>query len=83
MSSLDMKSWMWEHTREEHGGLVGADDGREDYRFRVPKTFRKCLDRQMDEDIQMQIRTKEGYKLLNSINEYYTPKSVEPIFRQL
>ena len=49
----DVKSWMWEHTRDCHGGVVGGDWGRTDYRMKVTGTFRKCLYRQIDEDIRI------------------------------
>ena len=77
-----VKSWMWEHTRDVHGGQVGAREGIGDYKFRVKQRFRKCLERQVNEDIRMQHYKKDGCMLLNSKNEWYMPKSVEPIFRQ-
>ena len=76
----DVKSWMWEHTRDVHGGQVGTIES--DYKFRVTKNYRKCLDRQVSEDILMKTSERDGYVLLNSKNEYYTPKTVETIFRQ-
>ena len=29
-----VKSWMWEHTHDHHGGVVGEDTGITDYRMR-------------------------------------------------
>ena len=78
-----MKSWMWEHSRDFHGGVVGGNGGLEDYRMRVTGRFRKCLDRQVDEDVRMQEHENSGGTILNSKHEYYTPKSVHPVFRQL
>ena len=77
-----VKSWMWEHTRDVHGGQVGEREGVGDYRFKVTNKFKKCLERQVNEDIRMQHHKKDGCTLLNSKNEWYTPKSVEPVFKQ-
>ena len=74
---------MWEHTRECHGGVLGDDGGMDDYKFRVAGRFRKCLQRQVDEDIRMQEYEKNGGIVLNLKREFYTPKSVQPEFRQL
>ena len=77
-----VKSWMWEHTRDHHGGVVGEDTGITDYRMSVTKKFEKCLYRQVFEDIRMQHCVSEGGSLLNSKNEYYTPKSVQAVLKQ-
>ena len=76
------KSWMWEHTRDNHQGSVGLNGGRDDYRFRVAGRFQKCLYRQVDEDVRMQNFEQSGGILLNSKYEYFMPKSVQPVFRQ-
>ena len=44
--------------------------------------FGKCLNRQVHEDIRMQKFVSKGGTLLNSKNEYFTPKSVQAIFKQ-
>ena len=77
-----VKSCMWEHTRDVHEGVVGAEGGIRDYKIEVTGTFTKCLPRQVDEDIRMQHYEAAGGVLLNSKHEYYTPKSVQTIFRQ-
>ena len=77
------RSWMWEHVRDVHHGLVGEGGGHLDFQFTVKNKFTKCLQRQVDEDIRMKLRENEGCVLLNSKNEYFTPKSVEVIFKQL
>ena len=82
MCKCDVKSWMWEHTRDRHGGVVGAEQGVGDYRMEVTGTFRKCLLRQIDEDVRIQSYEAEGGKLLNSKYEWFTPKSVHPVYRQ-
>ena len=65
---------MWEHTRDRHDGVVGEDMGMLDYQMKVTKKFEKCLYRQVLEDIRMQHCVSKGGSLLNSKNEYYTPK---------
>ena len=77
-----IKSCMWEHTRDVHGGAVGPDSGVNDYKVRVAGKFNKCLQRQVDEDIRMQEFEANGATLLNSKHEYFTPKSVQAVFRQ-
>ena len=61
---------------------MGDQEGMLDYRFRVSGTFKRCLQRQIDEGLQMKIKEAEGCVLLNSKNEWFTPKLVEPAFRQ-
>ena len=78
----DVKSWMWEHTRGVHGGLMGGQGGLLDYKFNVSGTFRKCLQRQVDEGLRMRIAEDDGKVLLNSKNEWFTPRLVVPAFRQ-
>ena len=78
----NVKLWMWEHTRDVHGGVVGVNRGLMDYKMCVTKKFKKCLDRQVFEDIRMQQCVEKGGTLLNSKNEYYTPKSVQVIYKQ-
>jgi hypothetical protein len=36
-----VKSWMWEHNRDQHSGVFGEDTGITDYRMRVTKKFEK------------------------------------------
>ena len=75
----DVKSWMWEHARDMHGGVVG---GMGDFNMKVTGKFRKCLERQVSEGIQITMCENEGGTLLNSKNEYFTPKNVETVFKQ-
>ena len=75
----DVKSWMWEHVRDMHGGVV---EGMGDFKMKVTGKFRKCLERQVSEGIQITLCKNEGGTLLNSKNEYFTPKNVETIFKQ-
>ena len=78
----DVKSWMWEHSRDYHEGQLGDGGGIEDYSFKVSGRFRKCLNRQIDEGLRMTASELEGTVLLNSKNEFFTPKIVMPVFRQ-
>ena len=79
----NVKSWMWEHVRDVHGGVVGENNGMNDYQMNVTGRFRKCLDRQVDEDLRLQEFESGGGVLLNFKCEYFTPKSIQPVFRQL
>ena len=63
-------------------GVVWGNGGVDDYEMKVIKQFRKCLNRQVFEDIRMQACVMKGGTLLNSKNEYYTPKSVQVIYKQ-
>jgi hypothetical protein len=76
------KSWMWEHVRDYHDGVLGDSNGMTDFNVKVTGKFKRCLERQVNEDIRMQQCEAEGGSVL-SRNEYYTPKSVQPVFRQL
>ena len=78
----DMELRMWEHTHEYHNGKVGENGGLRDYRLIVTKKCSKCLDREVHEDIRIRKCVSDGWTLLNSKNEYFTPKSVQAIFKQ-
>ena len=64
------------------GGVVGPDGGMCDYKVRVTGKFQKCLERQVTEGVQIGHCEMSGGILLNSRNEYFTPKNIEPIFKQ-
>ena len=78
----DVKSFMWEHSRDNHGGQVGEREGMFDFEFKVSQNFQRCLQRQVDEGLRMNKKEEEGCVLLNSKNEWFTPKLVELNFRQ-
>ena len=78
----DVKSFMWEHTRNEHEGQVGDKEGVLDYKFHLSNTFKRCLQRQVDEGLRIKMREGEGCVILNSKNEWFTPKLVEVEIRQ-
>ena len=63
---LLVKSWMWAHTRDVHGGTMGDNNVVFDYSFKVAGTFRRWLQRQVDEGIRMRIRESDGCVLFNS-----------------
>ena len=81
-------NWMWDHTSDEHEGVIGTTD----YSFSITGTFRDPTTRITDEAIR--IRREEQGKLhtgggegpvviLNSKNEFYTAKDVRVNFTQL
>ena len=78
----NVKSWMWEHSRDYHGGVLGQGGGKQDYKFSVSGVFRKCLDRQVDEGFRILECESETGVVLNSKNEWFTPRIVETVFRQ-
>ena len=49
----DMKSWMWEHTRDMHAGQIEDQGGMLDYTFQVSGSFQRCLQCQIDEGMRM------------------------------
>ena len=61
---------------------MGQQGGVEDYMFIVSGAFRKCLDRQVDEGLRILQCENEGGVVLNSKNEWFTPRTVETVFRQ-
>ena len=73
---------MWEHCRDRHGGQLGHDGGIADFKFKVSGSFKKCLDRQIDEGLRITVCEMDGATLLNSKHEFFTPRIVETIFRQ-
>ena len=83
-----VNSWMWDHTAEQHGGVVGPDQGAGDYTFRSQGCFEKPLQRQVDEAVRLSQIEKHGRVLCdkkggrqvvsqNSRGEFYTPKIVQ------
>ena len=82
-----ISSWMAEHSRECHGGVISADPSQ-DYEFLVTGTFSKPLHRQVDEMLRINraestgvIRIGKGklkvkLPLLNSKHEYWAPRSM-------
>ena len=75
-------TWMWEHTRDVHDGVVGQNEGMGDYKIKVTGMFRRCLERQVTEGISITECEQSGGKLLGSNNEYFTPKNIQTIFKQ-
>ena len=84
-------SWMWEHNLSHHSGLAGPDRGANDYLFKLQGSFRKPLQRQVDEAVRLGQIENHGRVLgekggggkvisLNSRGEFYTPKTVQYTF---
>ena len=40
----DVKSWIWEHMRDCHGGGLDEHGGMGDFKLKVTGTFRKCTE---------------------------------------
>ena len=79
----DVKSLMWEHTRDvQCAGIMGAEGGMSDFIFKVSSTFQKFLPRKIDEGFRIKRREDDGCVLLNSRNKWFTPKIVEHSFSQ-
>ena len=90
-------TFMWSHTRDHHGGVPGQDSGKKDYSLEVEGTFQDTMTRQVDEAVRMgqcgwgedvlrrtsNIQPAPKCKLMNSKNEWFKPKIVETVFRQL
>ena len=82
-----ISSWMAEHSRECHGGVISADPSQ-DYEFVVTGTFSKPLHRQVDEMLRINIAESAGVirvgkgkwkvklPFLNSKHEYWAPRSM-------
>ena len=56
--------------------------GFADYHFQVTNRFQKCLERQVDEGYRIKKSEKDGWTMLNSKNEWFTPRTIEINFRQ-
>jgi hypothetical protein len=88
------RSWMWEHTREQHEGIIGGEGkgGREDYKFSLAGSFKNCTTRITDESTRIK-REEEGkaeagvgkgeVTLLNTKHEFHKSKDVRVEYVQL
>ena len=61
---------------------MGQHEGIEDYKFSVSSVFRKCLERQVDEGLLILQCENGGVVMLNSKNEWFTPRVIETVFMQ-
>ena len=52
----------WEHCRNSHGGQLGHDGGIADFKFKVSGSFKKCMDRQIDEGLRISACEMDGEK---------------------
>ena len=82
-----VSSWMADHARDKHGGVISADPLK-DYEFSKTGTFMKPLHRQVDENLRISRAERDksvrvGKKvwrislpLLNRKHEYWAPRSM-------
>ena len=82
-----VSSWMADHSRECHGGIISTDP-MDDYEFAVTGTFQKPLHRQVDEMLRIDRAESKGMikigketwklklPLLNGKHEYWAPRSM-------
>ena len=87
-------NWMWQHTAEKHGGVMGPNRGIDDYGMEVTSNFTRAMDRQLDEATRIS-RMEDGLdrrrvmevpirlESMQGRGEYYKPKNVRVEFRQL
>ena len=52
-------TFMWNHTKEVHGGIHGRENGVRDYTMFLDASFKDPLTRQVEEDMRMRVGTKE------------------------
>ena len=86
-STAGVSSWMADHTRDSHGGVMSADP-LDDYEFGCTGSFKKPLSRQIDENLRITRaentgKVKVGRKiwnvglpLLNRKHEYWAPRTM-------
>ena len=87
-------TFMWSHTRDYHGGVLGPEDGKNDYIMSQNGIFNDTMTRQVDEDVRMRLsgwganricrkNSEPQCVLMNSKTAFFNPKSVQTIFKQL
>ena len=63
------KSWMWTHTESMHGGIIGPEEGIADYRYKLLRTHRDNLSRQVSEGYrQSKMEELQAQKMLTCCN---------------
>jgi hypothetical protein len=85
------KSWMWQHVKEEHQGIIRGD-GRNDFKFKVTGKYKEPTVRIADESVRLS-REERGLReavggtgklfILNGKDEFYNTKMVNVAFTQL
>ena len=88
-------TFMWNHTKEVHGGVAGPNNGAGDYLMYLDGAFRDAFTRQVEEDVRMRVGVDDmarkrcqdrncelNVQLMNGKGEYYKPKSVITTFSQ-
>ena len=72
---------MSKHTEEEHGGVMGEDGGRTDYKMKVLNTFKESLTRILEEAVRIQKQSEDpSIKSMNSKMEYFGSEYVRTVF---
>ena len=80
------QSWMWLHTQQLHGGVIGMNKGQSDYKYELISCYRDNLSRQSSEG-QAQLELENLQKLskvkcLNSKVDYIKPFKTNHIILQ-
>ena len=74
-------SFMWRHTLEEHGGVIGSGGGITDYSMECLSTFKKPLTRILEEAVRIQRQSEDPKTIsLNSKMEYFGSEYVRTVF---
>ena len=84
------KSFMHKHTISHHDGIVGREGGIHDYKMTVTHTFRKPMDRILDEAVRIKHQEDQancwtgsgeiGVESLNSKQDYFQSSCVRTNF---
>ena len=79
----DDKSFMWRHTLEVHGGVIGPLQGLNDYSMKVTGTFKDPLTRILDEAVRIKdLEDDPKVNCLNSKGEYYQSQYIRTCYKK-
>ena len=71
------KSFMFSHCLEAHGGALGPDMGRDDFKLEVTGNFRDPLTNILDEACRIKaLEDSSKVECLNSKSEYFQPEFI-------
>ena len=77
------KSYMWRHTLEAHGGLIGSLNGLNDYSMKVTGTFKDPLSRILDEAVRIKdLEDDPSVNCLNSKGEYFQSQYIRTSYQK-
>ena len=77
------KSYMWRHTLESHGGVIGPHNGLNDYSMKVTGTFNDPLSRILNEAVKIKnLEDDPSIKCLNSKREYYQSQYIRTSYQK-